>query len=56
MSIPQSRSYRNGKRGRHKHKTSPETKRWNREFLLPAQPPWMETDVYRRLVELRARL
>lgn len=28
MSIPPSRSYRHGLRGRHKHSTSPETRAW----------------------------
>ena len=28
MTVPPSRSYRHGKRGRHRHATSPETKRW----------------------------
>lgn len=51
-----SRSYLSGKRGRHKHRDSPETKRWEREHLVPARPEWMDTTTYTRLGKLRADL
>lgn len=54
--IPPSRSYAAGRRGRHKHRTSPETTVWEREHLLPAKPPWMSDETYRKLAELRAKL
>jgi hypothetical protein len=66
--LPPSRSTKAGKRGRHKHRGSPEARRWNREFMPPkpetppstsmppARPGWMGADVYCRLVELRERL
>lgn len=56
MSVQPSRSYKAGKRGRHKHATSRETRRWEREHLLPERPPWMDTATYRRLAELRGVL
>jgi hypothetical protein len=42
-----------GRRGRHKKRTSPETKTWEREYLLPPCPAWMPPEVYRRLAEMR---
>lgn len=49
-------SYTAGKRGRHKRHTSPETRAWEREHLIPARPFWMPEHVYRQLAELRASL
>lgn len=56
MSVPPSRSFRAGKRGRHRHVTSPETRRWNHEHLIPERPPWMSTETYRKLARLRKEL
>jgi len=56
VSRPPSRSYRAGKRGRHRHRTSPETKAWERDFLPPSQPAWMAGETYRELVEFRRKL
>lgn len=53
---PPSSSYSAGKRGRHKHRGSPETRRWNTEHLIPSRPAWMPEHVYRQLAELRGEL
>jgi hypothetical protein len=44
------------RRGEHKKAASPEARRWEREHLLPARPPWMSVDDYRQLAVLRERL
>ena len=49
-----SRSTLAGKRGRHKHATSPETR--NAEHRLPPRPPWMDDTAYRMLARLRQEL
>lgn len=51
-----SRSYKAGKRGRHKHANSHETQKWNAEQLLPEQPSWMTLEAYRALAKLRRGL
>jgi hypothetical protein len=56
VNVPSSRSYRNGKRGRHKHATSDETRAWERDHLIPERPSWMDEDTYRRLARLRSTL
>lgn len=43
-------------RGRHKKAASPEARQWVRDHMLPARPPWMTVEAYRRLAELRERL
>lgn len=40
MTMPPSRSYRHGLRGRHKHATSPETKKWAEIYAGTA---WLDT-------------
>jgi hypothetical protein len=54
--VPPSRSTNAGRRGRHKHRGSPETRRFDHEHLVPPRPPWMDEAVYRALVEVRERL
>jgi hypothetical protein len=54
--TPASRSTRAGRRGRHKHQSSAETQRWNREHLIPEKPEWMTPDTYRALAKLREQL
>lgn len=56
MTITPGRSFVAGKRGRHKHATSPETKRWNAQHLIPQRPSWMSDETYRRLARLRKEL
>jgi hypothetical protein len=51
-----SRSYRAGKRGRHKRHASPETLAWNREHLIPEKPAWMDERTYLALARLRTEL
>jgi hypothetical protein len=41
------------KRGRHKRSSSPETKRWETEHLIPERPVWMPPEVYVKLAEMR---
>jgi len=54
--MPPSMSSRNGKRGRHKHAHSAETKRWNEQHLLPERPSWMSKEQYEQLARLRETL
>jgi hypothetical protein len=54
--VPPSRSTEAGRRGRHKRRGSPETRRWDRERVVPPRPPWMDEAVYRALVEVREQL
>ena len=42
------------KRGRHKRRTSPETRRWEDEYLIPKRPPWMTPETYAKLARLRS--
>lgn len=49
----ESESYRAGKRGRHKHGASKETRRWNDEHLIPERPAWMNADTYTKLAAMR---
>lgn len=57
MSTPQfSKGRRNRQRGLHRKKRSPETLLWERELLVPPQPPWMSRKVYARLADLRREL
>lgn len=51
-----SASYRAGKRGRHKRATSPETRRFEAEHLIPKRPAWMPEETYRALAALRGEL
>lgn len=53
---PPSDSYQAGKRGRHKRRSSPETRAWERTHLLPDRPPWMPEHVYVQLATLRGEL
>jgi len=53
---PPSESYAAGKRGRHKRHTSPETRAWEAEHLIPPRPAWLPEHVYRQLAELRGEL
>ena len=41
------------KRGRHKKATSPETRRWEQECLIPKRPAWMPVETYQKLAQLR---
>lgn len=43
-------------RGRHKKATSPETRRWEEEELVPRRPAWMPEETYRALYRLRGEL
>lgn len=45
-----------GGRGRHRKATSPETRAWEREHLIPEPPPWMDPATYRALARLRGTL
>jgi hypothetical protein len=54
--VRPSRSYRSGKRRRHKHATSPETARWERERRPPDQPGWADDETWQKLVAFRHRL
>lgn len=45
-----------GGRGRHKKATSPETRAWENEHLIPTRPPWMSASTYRELADLRRSL
>lgn len=51
-----STSYQHGKRGRHKHAGSPETRRYVDEHLPPARPAWLPYEVYVDLIRLRGSL
>lgn len=51
-----STSYRAGKRGRHKHRGSSETKRWVDEHMVPERPSWMPVEMYTQLNQLRREL
>jgi hypothetical protein len=53
---PSSRSYAAGRRGRHKHARSRETKTWERDHMLPERPPWMSEATYQALARLRSTL
>jgi hypothetical protein len=44
------------RRGEHRKRTSPETRRWERDHLFPGKPSWMDSATYRALVTLRGRL
>lgn len=39
--------------GRHKRAGSPETRKWDREHLIPKRPSWMPQDVYQKLRDIR---
>jgi len=56
VTPPSSRSYKAGRRGRHKHATSPETRAWEKEHLVPERPPWMPRETYVALARLRTEL
>lgn len=45
--------HRKRKRGVHKGRHSPETKRWEREHLIPRKPAWMDVQTYTQLAERR---
>jgi len=47
---------RDRRRGRHKRRRSPETKRWEADYLPPPQPPWMAAEVWAKLNALRREL
>jgi hypothetical protein len=53
---PESARFKAGRRGRHRHAGSAETKRWLAEHAPPEQPPWMTADAYIALMALRRRL
>jgi hypothetical protein len=36
--------------------SSPETKRWNADHMIPPQPVWMDAEVYCKLARLRQEL
>jgi hypothetical protein len=42
------------RRGRHKKHASNETQEWNREYLIPECPPWLDQATYLELMALRA--
>lgn len=44
------------RRGRHKKRTSPETRSWERDHLIPPRPGYMSAATYRELAELRRSL
>ena len=48
--------HRKRRRGVHRKATSPGTQRWNRDHLIPEQPPWMDVETYCRLARLRTEL
>lgn len=48
--------HRKRKRGAHKGASSPETKLWENDYLIPTRPEWMPPQTYRALAELRDRL
>lgn len=50
---PLSKSYGAGKRGRHRRSSSPETRRWEQNHLIPERPVWMPQSVYVGLADLR---
>jgi hypothetical protein len=55
--MSRSRRRRNQtRRGEHKKHRSPETRRWEREHLIPKQPLWMDGDTYAKLAKLREAL
>lgn len=41
------------KRGRHKKRASDETRRWEREHLVPERPPWMDVETWQKLAKMR---
>lgn len=43
-------------RGRHKKASSPETRLWEAEHLIPERPVWMPAATYERLADLRRNL
>lgn len=43
------------RRGRHKKRASRETREWEAEHLIPPRPPWMPSDTYVKLAEMRER-
>jgi hypothetical protein len=53
---PPATSSRHGKRGRHKHRGSTETRRWEADHLPPDRPAWMPRQVYLDLIRLRGSL
>ena len=40
-------------RGRHKHRFSAETEKWNEGHLPPKRPPWMDEATYQKLLKKR---
>ncbi len=56
MTERPSRSNKAGWRGRHRHRSSRETRKWEAEHLIPERPEWMDEATYRRLAKLRGAL
>jgi hypothetical protein len=48
--------HRKRRPGVHKHRRSPETRRWELEELIPRRPSWMTGETYRALAKLRREL
>jgi hypothetical protein len=48
--------HRQRRPGAHKGRNSPETLRWEREYLVPKRPAWMSEQIYVRLAQLRQEL
>lgn len=48
--------HRKRRPGTHKRATSPETKVWEAEQLIPECPPWLERATYVKLNNLRRSL
>ena len=44
------------KRGRHRKRTSKETRKWEKEHLIPERPEWMSPETYSKLAELREKV
>jgi len=48
--------HRRRRAGTHKRATSPETKAWESEHLIPARPSWLAPETYVKLADLRRQL
>lgn len=56
MSRSRHGKHRQRRPGAHKGRNSPETLRWEREYLVPKRPAWMSEQIYVRLAQLRQEL
>lgn len=53
---PNHGKHRKRRAGTHKRATSPETRKWETEQLIPKRPPWLDPETYVRLADLRREL